>query len=371
MDENDISYTTHFFKKTFDTSKYDDVVLGADVGGTTTNIAIAGIINGGVDLLFSLNFETKKISSFLQALQKTIVFTKEKYDLDIKKGCIGAAGIVSSNHSFVKLTNISWNIDARDLTQNTSMDSLCIFNDFQVLGYSLNTVDINDEKDVISIRKVEESKEKKPRILVGAGTGLGKTILFYDTKNQLYHAFESEGGHADIPVYTPTELELITAIQQKKHPQNPVTYEDVLSGTGLVDIYMFLRSKNVFEHSEYTEMIDEAKEKPALISKYRLKDEYCKETFDLFWRFFARCVKNLALDSLSYGGVFIGGGIAVKNKDIFLSNEFMTEFNKNHMQSEFLNKIPLYLISNYYLSLQGSCFVAAHAEVILNNQNRW
>jgi glucokinase len=373
MNEDNTPYTTQYFKKNIDTIKYDDVVLGADVGGTTTNIAIAGIKKNVVDLLFSLDFETKKLPSFHQALQKTIDFAKEEYNLHLKKGCIGAAGIVSDDHSFVELTNISWNIDTKDLIQKTSMNSLYIFNDFQILGYGLNVVDISDETAVICIRKAENTKMKNQRmVLIGAGTGLGKSMLMYDEKNQLYHAFESEGGHADIPIYTPTELELITSIQQKKHVQHPVSYEDVLSGTGLVDIYMFLRSKNMFDHSEYTKLIDEAKDKPPLISKYHLKDEYCNETFRLFRRFLARCAKNLALDTLSHGGVFIAGGIAVKNKEIVLSNEFKTEFNQSYIQSEFLKKIPLYLVSNYYLSLQGACFVASHAEVILNNQkNRW
>ena len=369
MNDEEMSYTTQFFQKNIDIRHYDDFVLGADVGGTTTNIAVAGIKAGVVDLFFSLNFETKNLSNFLPALQQTLSFAKEEYNIHVSKGCIGAAGIVSHNHTFVELTNILWNIDTNALVKKTSMNRLFILNDFQVLGYSLNAIDFNDETDIITIRKTDVDEWKKPRVLLGGGTGLGKTILRYDTKNELFHAFESEGGHVDIPVYTDAELELIKFIQQKKHPQYPVTYEDILSGNGIVDIYTFLQSKKRFEESKFTAIINQGDDKPALISKYRLNDEYCKETFRLFRRFFARCAKNLALDFLSLGGVFIAGGIVIKNKDIFLSNEFKTEFNQNYMQSNFLKKIPLYLVTNYYLSLQGACFAAAHAEVILNNQN--
>ncbi|HMA84020.1 MAG TPA: glucokinase [Candidatus Thermoplasmatota archaeon] len=369
MNEDDLDYTTQFFQKNIDVEQYDDFVLGADVGGTTTNIAVGGTKNNAIMLLFSLNFETKNLSSLLPALKQTLSFAIKQYDLHVSRGCIGAAGIVSDDHSFVDLTNISWNIDTKDLIKKTSIDALFILNDFQVLGYSLNTVDVNDETEVMSIRKTEEIKTKKPRVLLGGGTGLGKTILRYDTKNELFHAFESEGGHVDIPVHTPFELELIESIQKKKHPQYPVSYEDVLSGNGLVDIYSFLRLKKLYKKSKYTVIVDQSEDKPSLISKYRLDDEYCKETFRLYRRFFARCAKNLALESLAFSGVFIAGGIAVKNKDIFHSNEFKTEFNQSFMQSEFLKKVPLYLVSNYYLSLQGACFAAANAKVILNNQN--
>jgi len=369
MNADGLEYTTQFFQKNIDVEQYEDFVLGADVGGTTTNIAISGTKNNVIMLLFSLNFETKNLSSFLPALKQTLSFAKKEYDLHVSRGCIGAAGIVSDDHSFVDLTNISWNIDTKDLIKKTSIDALFILNDFQVLGYSLNTVDVNDETEVMRIRETEDVKTKKPRVLLGGGTGLGKTILRYDTKNELFHAFESEGGHVDIPVYNPFELELVESIQKKKHPQYPVSYEDVLSGNGLVDIYSFLRLKKLYKKSKYTVIVDQSEDKPSLISKYRLDDEYCKETFRLYRRFFARCAKNLALESLAFGGVFIAGGIAVKNKEIFCTNEFKTEFNQSFMQSEFLKKVPLYLVSNYYLSLQGACFAAANAKVILNNQN--
>lgn len=368
MKDDDITYTTHYFQKSIDTSAYSGFVLGADIGGTSTNVAIAGISNDAIDLLFSLDFETKKISSFLPALKKTIAFAKNKYDICILDGCIGAAGIVSSDHSFVELTNVSWNINAKELINETAMDSLFILNDFQVLGYSINSINLSDEKDVSIIRKNVSIDTNGPRVLLGAGTGLGKTILHYDQKNGFFYAFESEGGHADIPVYTHEELELIKTIQQRKHPHYPLSYEDILSGEGIVDIYSVLRSKHLFNDSEYSELIDTTEDKPAIISNYRLKDDYCMETFRLFQRFFARCAKNLALDSMAKGGVFIAGGIAEKNKDIFLSNQFIDEFNRSYTREKYLKEIPLYLLTNYYLSLQGACFAAVHASTILNYQ---
>jgi glucokinase len=367
MDQDDLSYTTtQFFQKTLLPRQYENFVLGADVGGTITNIAIAGIKNKEVKLLFSLDFETQSLPSFLPALQKTLEIAEE-YSIHISKGCIGAAGIVASDHSSVDLTNIPWGIDVKDILKKTQLETLLILNDFQVLGYSLNTLSSNDDQ-VIPIRKTKEIISKEPRILLGAGTGFGKTILRYDTKHHLYHAYESEGGHADIPIYNDLELDLIRRIQKKKHPQYPVSYEDLLSGNGLVDIYEYLRSKKLFQETKNTKEIDDAKDKPFLISKYRLEDDYCKETFRLFRRFYARCAKNLALDSLANGGVFIAGGIAIKNKEMFLSNEFKNEFNQSHLRSETLKKIPLYLLSDYYLSIKGACFVAAHTDEILETQ---
>ncbi len=357
------SFTTMYFQKRIETNQYSSFVLGADVGGTRTNIAVAGINDKQPTLLFSLDFQTKKLSSLHLALQQTLQFAEKKYNIQIDKGCIGAAGIVSADHQYVSLTNASWDIDTRELIQDTTMESLFILNDFQVLGYGLNTVDVTDENQVICINKPKIENEKKTRVLLGAGTGLGKSILRYDQQYDIYHASESEGGHVDIPVFNDDELAVINEIRQRNHPHIPVCYEDVLSGDGIVDMYRYLRSTHRFLENQYSQQIDSVEEKAELISKYRAKDDCCRETFRLFQRFFARCAKNLALEALA-GGVFIAGGIAQKNSDVIKSAEFHHEFLKNYKRKEFLQQIPVYLLTDYYLSLKGACFVAANSSII-------
>lgn len=363
-----LSWNTMYFQKAIELNQFASFVLGADVGGTRTNIAVAGLKENQPTLLFSLDFQTKKLSSLLPALLQTLLFAKEKYNIDIKKGCIGAAGIVSADHSYVSLTNASWDIDTKQLIKNTAMESLFIVNDFQVLGYGLNTIDPADENNVLCINKPNSTNEKKTRVLLGAGTGLGKSILRYDPKHDMYHASESEGGHVDIPVFNDDELAVINAIQQKNHPHIPVCYEDVLSGDGLVDMYLFLRSTHRFPENQYSQEIDAGKNKAELISRYRKKDDCCQETFVLFRNFLARCAKNLALEALAGGGVFIAGGIAQKNNEVINSKEFHQEFLRNYKRKEFLQQIPLFLLTDYYLSLKGACFMAANSSVIFETR---
>jgi glucokinase len=78
----------------------------------------------------------------------------------------------------------------------------------------------------------------------------------------------------------------------------------------------------------------------------------------LFTRFYGRCAKNIALDTLAGGGLYIAGGIAAKNKEIFVSKEFLDEFDRAYRRSEFLRKVPLYVILNYDISLLGACYAA-------------
>jgi len=95
-----------------------------------------------------------------------------------------------------------------------------------------------------------------------------------------------------------------------------------------------------------------------LISKYKEKDETCKETFRLFTKFYGRCAKNLVLDTLARGGLYIAGGIAVKNKEIFMKDDFTSEFINGFRRDDFLKEVPVNLILNYDVSLYGACFAA-------------
>ncbi len=368
MYEKNLSYTTHYFKKNINTTEYTGFVLGADVGGTTTNIAIAGLKNEKPKLLFTLDFKTKTLAGFLPALKLTLEYASKRHSIKIENGCIGAAGVVSPDHSFVDLTNIPWNIDTKTLLENTAMKSLFILNDFVVLGYGMNTIDESNEDQILCIRNPSDKNRKKTRVLLGAGTGLGKTVLRFDECDGFFHAFESEGGHVDIPVYNEDELALISSIRKRNHPDYPVCYEDLLSGSGLVEIFSYLKRNGQFEETSYTEEIEQSSEKAALIGKYRERDPCCKQTFQILTRFYARCAKNIALDTLAGGGVYLAGGVAQKNPEVITSVGFINEFNQSFMRSNFLKSIPLYLLKEYYLSLAGACFVAAHEEQINKKQ---
>ena len=137
-----------------------------------------------------------------------------------------------------------------------------------------------------------------------------------------------------------------------------VSNGDVLSGEGLENIYAFLRRGKRFEETVFTKEIDKSKNKPELISKYRKVDKTCKETFGIFKIAYAKFAKNMALDALALGGVYIAGGIAPKNTDIF-DREFIKIFEESHKMRHVLRKIPVYLITNCDVGLLGAGFAGA------------
>jgi glucokinase len=357
-----MKYNIKFFNKRMIKTNFSTYVLGADIGGTNANLAIAGVKNSKPILLFSLNFESKRITSFIKTVEEILMYAKSNYNISTDLACIGAAGIVSPSNDFARLTNVQWNISSKELTNETPLESVYIINDFEAIGFGINLLDYNNKEDIIQVRtgkgKIESSMSTKA--IIGAGTGLGKCILTYDRHFNAYIPIPSEGGHADFPVQTDFEKEIVDFIKKLRGISQPLTYEEVVSGRGLESIYQFFRNLKESKETTYTKQIDNAVNKTHLISKYKTQDDTCRETFRLFTRFYARCAKNYVLDTLARGGLYISGGIASKNKEIFSSKDFLFEFEKAYRHTDFLKEIPINIIINYDVSIYGACYAAVY-----------
>ena len=356
-----ISYSVRIFNKEQLENKFSSYVLGADVGGTNTNIAIAGIKNSKPSLLFSLDFKTQELESMIPPIKKTLAYAQEKYKIKVGLACFGVAGTVTSKNS-IELTNVNFNINRDELIKKTPLETISIINDFQALGYGLNLLDTKNKKDIFEVRNGNSQMPPlfSTKALLGAGTGLGKSILIYNKNLDIYVPFPSEGGHGDFPPQNDFEMQLVQFIKRFRAISQPLTYEELLSGRGIENIYLFLKNSKRFEATDYTKEINEVAEKVSLISKYKELDETCKEVFRLFTKFYARCAKNFVLDTMAIGGLYIAGGIASKNKEIFKSKEFFEEFENAYRRGEVLKEIPVYIIINYDVSLIGACLAAMY-----------
>jgi glucokinase len=339
--------------------KYQDFFLTADIGGTNTNIGIFRLTQTKPVLLCSLHYKTHELPSYIIALQDALKYMQQSADIPIKRACIAAAGPVTVDHSKCALTNVPWRITTQEILTKTTLTSAYIINDFESIAYGINLLDETNPDDLVLIKKNQRpSNENIPhtKAVIGAGTGLGKCLLLYDKHRNTYIPHPSEGGHGDFPIHDENEQKIITYIKQQRKLQQPVSYEDLLSGDGITSLYSYLAStkyKNQSTSLHHMPLTDDA---AAAIALQRHTDPLCNETFQIFTRFYGRCAKNFVLDTYATGGLYIGGGIAAKNKDIFSSTIFLDEFENTHKQAQILKNTPIYIIVNYNVSLYGACY---------------
>ncbi len=327
--------------------KYDGFVIGGDVGGTHTNIAVAGAKDGTATLLYSAHFDSRKLKSLVPALREALDYGRESYGIEVDRGVAGVAGAVT-DCSRIKPTNLPWVVDAEEIKREFGFENFRITNDFQIIGWGISSLKEGD---------LFEAKAGYPgfgdtRAVIGAGTGLGKSILLFDGRR--YIPIPSEGGHADFPAIDRFELELADFVRDGR--KTPASYEELLSGRGIERIYDFLRERQ--GGTEKTGEIEEAENKAAEISKHRKTDHLCRETFRIYAKIYGRCAKNFVLEALATGGLYIAGGIAAKNREIFVSPEFQAEFLNAEKQRDLLEMTPVRVITNYDVSIIGACNAA-------------
>lgn len=323
-------------------------LLVADIGGTNSNFGIAQIVNGDAHMMFSLHVKSQDVTNFTDLVKDILDYVQSTYGLIIKNACFAAAGVVAPRQEYCKPTNLTVSIDAREILKHTTLECAFIVNDFEVVGYGVSRL---AQKDLVTVQAGNEFKYGNKAIL-GAGTGLGKSILRWVESKQRYLPIASEGGHADFAAQDSFELELVDFIRaQEKYTCN-ISWENVLSGKGIKRIYAFLGTVRTYSSQDITLAKEGPHPDEIFTSRYR--DKRCQDTFELYAKFYARCAKNWALDALALGGVYIAGGIASHNVDMFKLDIFLDEFSNCGKQKQFLKSMPIWVIADYNVSLYGA-----------------
>jgi glucokinase len=270
---------------------------------------------------------------------------------DVTSACFGVPGPVRNGR--LKLTNLPWMLDSRELSRTLGIDHIFLINDLEANGYGIPELN-NDQ--IFTLSEGDPSMVGH-RALIAAGTGLGEAVLMWN--GQVHIPVASEGGHCDFAPRNELEISLLRYLQ--KQLGGRVSYERVVSGLGLKNVYSFLRDdQGMTESPELRDRM--AREDPnAVIGELGEtgKDELCTRALDIFVSVYGAEAGNLALKVLATGGLFIGGGIAPKILDKMRDGTFIKSFTDKGRLSELLVQTPVRIILESRAALMGA---AAYAE---------
>jgi glucokinase len=324
-------------KRTAKTKRASEIILVADVGGTTTRLGIAELGKGKPKLLLIEETPTSHIKNIATTCKGFLTRTNAQLGQSPKRGCVAAAGPCVGNK--VTMTNAKLVVDGRQLSKRTGVKILVI-NDFEALAYA---IPILGEHDLVMLRK---GKGDGPIALVGAGTGLGKAVI----RNE--EVLPSEGGHAEFPFQE--NQQPLRDFLMKELGTAAITYEDILSGRGLERLYRYLR-QTAFRQEDMPDRLN------AVAISATAKGNRCSETaMELFVRLLGRCCRNFVLETAAFGGLYVAGGIATRNSDA-LGQHFLREFS-NHPDKQYrtlLERVPIGVIARLDAGLLGA---ALHVE---------
>lgn len=323
------------------------MLLAGDIGGTNTRLAF---FEGTPDRLKAEHteiFPSAQFSGPAEIIKKFLGSSPRSLDA----ACFGLPGAVVNGR--VETTNLPWVVDSAHLSAELGIQRIKLVNDLLANAHGIALL---EESDFVVLNPGVTGTAGN-RALISAGTGLGEAGLYADDSGN-YHPFASEGGHSDFAPRNELETDLLRYLMGRfEH----VSYERVLSGPGLHNVFQFLRDTGRgAEPGWLAEQIAQG-DPSAAISKSALEgtSEICVQALDVFVALYGAEAGNLALKVLATGGMYVGGGIAPKIIRKLSSTTFMKAFSAKGRKSGLLKEIPVRVITNDKTALLGAGRVAA------------
>ena len=321
------------------------MILAGDVGGTKVHLALFDFIDGKLKVVRDKLFPAKEYAG-LEAIVTEFVISEK-----VTAACFGVPGPVRDGR--LRLTNLPWTLDSRDLARNLKIDHVFLINDLQANGYGIAELG----PDQIYTLSEGDARQVGNRALISAGTGLGEAFLIFDGRD--YVPYPSEGGHADFAPRNDDEIDLLHFLMQKYNGR--ISFERVVSGQGLTNVYEFLRDGRGMEEPAWLAQRMTEEDPNAVITDLAMKarSEICERALDMFVSAYGAEAGNLTLKILAVGGLYVGGGIAPRILEKLKDGTFMKAFIDKGRLSQLLVNTPVRVILESRTALIGA---AAYAE---------
>jgi len=322
------------------------MILAGDVGGTKVHLGLYDFTEGKLQCTRDKQYPAREYSGLEEIV-------KEFLGADtVTAACFGVPGPVRNGR--LRLTNLPWTLDSRELAAGLVIDHVFLINDLEANGYGIAEL----SADQIYTLSDGDASQTGNRALIAAGTGLGEALLIWN--GHIHVPNPSEGGHSDYAPRNEDEIDLLRFLKQKYNGR--ISFERVISGMGLTNIYEFLREVRGMEEPAWlAERIAAVHDPNAVITELALaaKSEICEKALDMFVSAYGAEAGNLALKVLSVGGLYIGGGIAPRILEKLKDGTFVKAFTDKGRLSQLLINMPVRVILESKAALLGA---AGYAE---------
>jgi len=327
------------------------VLLAGDIGGTTSRLRLAEQSGTASRTLSERHYDSQQHAGLAEIV---MAFCREASCGSIDAACFAVAGPIRHQHGqeTVRVTNLPWELERGALASALNIPRVRLINDFEAVGYGIEQL---ADRETVVLQEGEPDLHA-PRAVLGAGTGLGQALLVWEHDH--YVVIPTEGGHVD---FGPTDAMQVQLAEWLIAKLGRASYEDILSGSGLVRLYEFLKSHRGLPESATVAAAMQHGDAAAAVSTAAIGqgDPLARAALELFVSIYGAQAGNLALASGATAGVYVAGGIVARILDWLPREQFIAAFRNKGRMSAMLERIPLHIVASTDVGLRGALACAS------------
>ncbi len=322
------------------------MILAGDIGGTNARLAYFQPQNGRFRLVSERVFPSREH----EGLGEIVTRFLEESGTRPEAACFGIAGPVRNGR--VETSNLPWVIEQATLANQIHLAATLLINDLEASAWGIGAL---GTEDLVTLNPGAGSVAGNQAV-IAPGTGLGEAGLFWDGSR--HHVFACEGGHTDFAPRGELQMELLRFLTKRF---GHVSYERILSGPGLVNVYEFLCASGCGKETTELSAAMEAGDPAAAISRAALSgdDPLASKSLDLWISVYGSETSNLGLKIMSTGGLFLAGGISQKILPRLKGSLFMEAFLDKGRMRPLVEAMPVHVVTNEKAGLLGAARCAA------------
>jgi glucokinase len=329
------------------------MILAGDVGGTKTLLALFEEQHGRLYRAAERTYASREHGGLDEIIRRFVAEQQQP----IERATLGIAGPVDCGR--VEATNLPWIVDASVVAGEVGLGQVTLINDLEANAYGIPAL---RPEDLVTLQAGADLPGNQA--IIAAGTGLGEAGLYWDGRS--HRPFACEGGHADFAPADALQGELVQWLRARwEHVSGGhVSWERVLSGPGLHNLYLFLRDSGRGEEPAWLTEEMRDRDPAPIISRAALagRSSLCEQALSLFVSLYGAEAGNLGLKMLATGGLYVGGGIAPKILPKLADGTFVRAFNAKGRIRPVTEMIPVRVIVNDRTALLGAARQAMLAD---------
>lgn len=328
-----------------------DTIITLDLGGTKCAAAIIKHAHDTDQFICdkSCNIPLAETRSLIDLIRQIESQLQIKLS-DADAVCIGAAGQYNGRELLHLDGVYPYSMPFADIAADEHWPQYAVIHDYDTVVCATFTSYMQDANNVLRLNTCKIEPHKR-RVALGLGTGLGMKDGVLMPSGDFWLG-KNEVGHIGIINPPQTDTERLAQHQEfmqflyknVKSNQNAITLENILTGRGLTHLHQFL----------YPGLQSLTPE----VIGIQMTNGNIPELLDLFAWYLGVFIGSIELIFMPESGIWITGGVALKNLEIFTQPSFTAGIQTSPAYMHERASYPLGVLKNPQHALIGAGYYA-------------